>query len=394
MMCVERDYSFRGAFSMSLRGGDDLFTRYITAEYSAFEVRQANGGAKEAAGPHIRLDVVEAIETEQSGDIWAIGGGLFYHENSDTMLVSAAGSSTSFSRRELYIALRGFVNSSGNIRVQVCPGHKPKALYSRWLRLDPVPPLERAAETFVSQILEPIFYRVFLQQGIVLLHAAAVEKGGRALLLLGSRNTGKTSTTLRLCELGWNFLGDDLCLLSRDGHVFAYPKLLKLESDYLAQYPGVLSKLSEMRSFTDRLRFRLWGHTEPLRLTKNLELKVAPHLMDLRIGDAAEIGTVVFLQRVHPAQKRLQSLSNRAAVELVQGHERLEFDVMKRQYNEMRASLGLVYPDRGLSALVDNVTARIVAESLKNTKAYILFFPDVFEAEVGKMIEEAASDLL
>ncbi|WP_030237484.1 hypothetical protein [Streptomyces sp. NRRL S-350] len=59
--------------------------------------------------------------------------------------------------------------------------------------------------------------RLRQQQHRVSVHAnAAVAPDGRAVLLLGSKGTGKTTTTLALGELGWTHAGDDLVVLAED----------------------------------------------------------------------------------------------------------------------------------------------------------------------------------
>lgn len=52
------------------------------------------------------------------------------------------------------------------------------------------------------------------QYGIITLHAAAVERDGRALVLLGHAGAGKTTTALRLCrDHGFSLLGNDLVVV-------------------------------------------------------------------------------------------------------------------------------------------------------------------------------------
>ena len=42
------------------------------------------------------------------------------------------------------------------------------------------------------------------------LHAAAVERNGKALLVAGPSGQGKSTLSTRLCEKGWNFMSDDI----------------------------------------------------------------------------------------------------------------------------------------------------------------------------------------
>ena len=62
------------------------------------------------------------------------------------------------------------------------------------------------------------------RHGYYLLHAFAVVKNGRCLLLVGSSGSGKTTTGLHLLEQGWQLLANDVVLLEeRADGVYALP---------------------------------------------------------------------------------------------------------------------------------------------------------------------------
>jgi hypothetical protein len=50
-------------------------------------------------------------------------------------------------------------------------------------------------------------------RGIMPIHAAAVARDGRALLLVGAGGRGKTTTALTLATRGWQLIADDVCFL-------------------------------------------------------------------------------------------------------------------------------------------------------------------------------------
>lgn len=81
-----------------------------------------------------------------------------------------------------------------------------------------------------SDILAYVTYtaleRARQQQHKVTVHATALHApGGQAVLLLGAKGAGKTSTALALAERGWVHAGDDLVVLADDnnGHVAVWP---------------------------------------------------------------------------------------------------------------------------------------------------------------------------
>jgi hypothetical protein len=58
------------------------------------------------------------------------------------------------------------------------------------------------------------------------IHAAAVARSGRAVLLPGSSGSGKTTLCARLLQRGADYLSDDSVALDPDGRVLGYPKAL------------------------------------------------------------------------------------------------------------------------------------------------------------------------
>jgi len=61
---------------------------------------------------------------------------------------------------------------------------------------------------YVKQELLVQFIRQ--RQDLLWLHAAAVERSGQALLVVGPSGQGKSTLSTRLCERGWSFMSDDI----------------------------------------------------------------------------------------------------------------------------------------------------------------------------------------
>lgn len=62
------------------------------------------------------------------------------------------------------------------------------------------------------------------------LHAAAVARGGRALVIAGDTGAGKSTLALTLARAGWAHLADDLAVLDRAGRLRAAPLRISLRA--------------------------------------------------------------------------------------------------------------------------------------------------------------------
>lgn len=66
----------------------------------------------------------------------------------------------------------------------------------------------------------------------LLLHASAVEKDGRALIMTGASGSGKSTLAAMLGHRGWRFLGDEFVLLDLvTGDAVPFPRLISLKNE-------------------------------------------------------------------------------------------------------------------------------------------------------------------
>jgi len=69
----------------------------------------------------------------------------------------------------------------------------------------------------------------------LLLHASAVSRQGRAVVMTGLSGAGKSTLSALLAERGWRFLGDEFVLLDPDsGNIAPFPRPVSLKNEAIA----------------------------------------------------------------------------------------------------------------------------------------------------------------
>ncbi len=73
------------------------------------------------------------------------------------------------------------------------------------------------------------------QRRYLLLHASAVERDGRALLMTGESGAGKSTLAALLGERGWRLMGDEFALVDpATGAIHAFPRAVSLKNEAVA----------------------------------------------------------------------------------------------------------------------------------------------------------------
>jgi dolichol-phosphate mannosyltransferase len=82
-----------------------------------------------------------------------------------------------------------------------------------------------------TNLVEPILRWSLVRRGHALMHGACLARDGRALFITALTDTGKTTTILYALQSddhGWEFLADDMTIVSPDGRVRSFPKPLTI----------------------------------------------------------------------------------------------------------------------------------------------------------------------
>ncbi len=69
----------------------------------------------------------------------------------------------------------------------------------------------------------------------LILHASAVERDGKALIMTGESGSGKSTLSAMLGRTGWRFMGDEFALIDPvTGEAVPYPRLISLKNEAIA----------------------------------------------------------------------------------------------------------------------------------------------------------------
>lgn len=102
----------------------------------------------------------------------------------------------------------------------------------------PAANLPAAGERIVSGVAEC--------NGRHAVRAAALERGGRAMLIVGERGSGRSTLAINLLAGGWKLLADDYVFVTADGeHAIAHQALLSLSALSTPHMPSAFRKALE-----------------------------------------------------------------------------------------------------------------------------------------------------
>ena len=166
-----------------------------------------------------------------------------------------------------------------------------------WFEIDPgdrtilVPDGEEGAVRREERVWGIPALLCFLSRGDLPLHAAAVEVGGRAVLLAGPRRAGKTTLAAAFVAAGHRLLSEDLCCLrgSPDWSLLPGPAMLRLRHDMVRALE--LSGAQAVADDAERVHFALpeasRGTCAPVPLGAVLLLRESSGAIEMSRVDAS-----------------------------------------------------------------------------------------------------------
>ena len=185
------------------------------------------------------------------------------------------------------------------------------------------------------------------QKNYLLLHAATVEKDGRALIMTGESGAGKSTLAALLGERGWRLMGDEFALLDlATGLLMPFPRAVSLKNGAI--------RVMEAEVAADRFGPRLEGtpkgtirHLRPnaAALGRMAEGAVPALILFPRFGPAQDVRAV---GKAEVFMRLTQASTNYVAL------GRQGFDALTRLV-EANPALAIDYPDTATAiALVED----------------------------------------
>lgn len=179
-------------------------------------------------------------------------------------------------------------------------------------------------ETMPASLIEYLFHLALIEllrrRGLYTIHATALEKNGRGVLIPGNSGRGKTTSFISLLRSGYRYLSDDHPLLRDAGdHVdlLPFPIKINVTEDTIAFFP-------ELRNAPDHLLHPGF----PKRAF------YAEELYSTAIGEHCRPSLVLFPHVVDAPHSHLEPLSKSRALELLLPQALLVYDqdVARREF--------------------------------------------------------------
>lgn len=152
---------------------------------------------------------------------------------------------------------RRFLLAGPNSRLDVHLERGSAAAYFHADRLDAAAP-----EEAIQRIYYPLTFGLTIllrEHGLFGLHAGAIERDGRGVLLAASSDSGKTTATLALVRQGWRYVSDDALLLRQRGdrvEALSFRRDFALDEEALDHFPE-LRGVTWPRSPSDPSKLRV-----------------------------------------------------------------------------------------------------------------------------------------
>ena len=180
-----------------------------------------------------------------------------------------------------------------------------------------------AARVRLMRVVREYFHNHALQNGHLLLHAAAVVYKGRSLVIAGRKGSGKTTMILQLlAEPGTAFLSNDRVLveIGRTPNAVAVPTVIALREGTLKLIPAVTARLASLGDFRAHQDQRAAGGPAPAVVAGDVTRINAQQLcetVDRPSVSSAPLGAVIALDEADGGTRDVRRLDPAGAARML-----------------------------------------------------------------------------
>lgn len=189
-------------------------------------------------------------------------------------------------------------------------GRLPTPLF-RFLHVHRFSQPELRASTFLYRHLIPAVQALLVRQQATFVHASSVRApGGPGMLVSGWGGSGKTSGSAAL-YLGrpdsWQFMSDDLAIVSADGTLHFSPIPLNIFPYSTTRFPPLRDRVVRPMGPADRLQWAIRGRV----MGRKGVARRLPPISDPPPGRAAPLETALHFQRSSGGQVQVRQVAPR-----------------------------------------------------------------------------------
>lgn len=263
-------------------------------------------------------------------------------------------------RRVLFHQPTGIPGFAPRLHLEDLSSPNPRLTANRSYRL---PRIAIGAVRPLGVHLRDVVTTSLLQHGYVPLHAAAFARRNDAVLIVGPSNVGKTTTVIKACQEGFDFLGEDV-VVSDGSDLYAFPLTPGLghgvdNSGFRLKKRRLWIELWLANLFYHRLPF-LNFLPVPVPELNILSLDPAP-----RIAPRAKAQTLVLL--AHSPETGVTRMAPEQALRHILTLNRMEFHY---QRNKVLLAYSYLNSDFDLASM-DGVERDKIASLVANSECYV-----------------------
>jgi hypothetical protein len=221
-----------------------------------------------------------------------------------------------------------FITGHGELAIIISP-----AKDHLWLIYDPNEPETNLDSYFVGSVLGC----VLRLRGVLCLHSSVVRINNQAVVFLGRKKSGKSTTAAAFAKLGYMVMADDIAVITTVNNQFyiktGYPKVRLRPKSLAVIHPGSPENFVSVNSHRDSrysdIQDNFWDTPLPLGaiyiLSETVNADDAPFIKQVNSGAMIELHANTFANFIITADLRKQEFEELARLVMSVPVKRLHF---------------------------------------------------------------------